>query len=102
MVRPCLCDTMNRVVLKPRVLSNVDEDLILATANQMVTLGLQAAGYNHINLGSRSCFHVVSLPNNAPDDCWALKNRSNTGDLVPDPAKFPDGAQRVTCKSLLL
>ncbi|KZW03455.1 glycoside hydrolase family 27 protein [Exidia glandulosa HHB12029] len=61
---------------------NVDEDLILQTANQMVALGLKDAGYNFINL----------------DDCWALKNRSDTGDLVPDPAKFPDGISGLVTK----
>lgn len=39
----------------------------METANLMVSLGLKDAGYNHVNL----------------DDCWAEKNRSSAGDLVP-------------------
>jgi alpha-galactosidase len=54
---------------------NVDEALILQTAQAMVSTGLQAAGYKFINL----------------DDCWAMKNRSAAGDLVPDPTKWPNG-----------
>lgn len=54
---------------------NVDEELIIATAHAMIDKGLLKAGYNHINL----------------DDCWALRERSEAGDIVPDPAKFPNG-----------
>src|SRR5579884_1422904 len=54
---------------------NVSESLIKATALAMHTNGMQAAGYQYVNI----------------DDCWLLKNRDSTGHLVPDPAKFPDG-----------
>jgi alpha-galactosidase len=54
---------------------NVNEDLIVETAELMVSLGLQKAGYEFINL----------------DDCWASKNRSDSGELVPDPTKWPNG-----------
>lgn len=46
----------------------------------MYDRGLAAAGYNAVN----------------SDDCWALRNRSDSGDLVPDPARFPQGWPAVT------
>ena len=36
---------------------------------------LQQSGYQYVNI----------------DDCWALPKRDAHGNLVPDPAKFPDG-----------
>ncbi|KAH8108621.1 glycoside hydrolase [Phellopilus nigrolimitatus] len=51
---------------------NIDQDLLITTANLMQSLGLQDAGYTHVNL----------------DDCWAEKNRSTAGDLVPGPFSF--------------
>ncbi|HXR69254.1 MAG TPA: glycoside hydrolase family 27 protein, partial [Actinocrinis sp.] len=54
---------------------NVSESLIKATALAMHNNGMQAAGYQYVNI----------------DDCWLLKNRNSAGQLVPDPAKFPDG-----------
>src|SRR5690348_1063264 len=54
---------------------NVSESLIEDTALAMHTNGMQAAGYQYVNI----------------DDCWLLKSRSADGHLVPDPAKFPDG-----------
>jgi hypothetical protein len=54
---------------------NVSESLIKDTALAMHTNGMQAAGYDYVNI----------------DDCWLLKSRSADGHLVPDPAKFPDG-----------
>ena len=41
----------------------------------MVSSGLSQKGYTYINI----------------DDCWPLKQRNSEGQLVPDPAKFPDG-----------
>ena len=54
---------------------NVSESLIEATALAMHNDGMQAAGYQYVNI----------------DDCWLLKSRNSAGQLVPDPAKFPDG-----------
>src|SRR3954452_13603540 len=54
---------------------NVSESLIKDTALAMHDNGMQAAGYQYVNI----------------DDCWLLKSRSADGHLVPDPAKFPDG-----------
>ncbi|KAH9478771.1 putative alpha-galactosidase B [Psilocybe cubensis] len=44
---------------------NIDENLLLTTAKLMKSLGLQAAGYNFVNI----------------DDCYAEKNRTASGDI---------------------
>src|SRR5882757_3233280 len=54
---------------------NVDEQLIKQTADFFVSSGLQAAGYQYVNI----------------DDCWLTHSRDANGNLVPDPVKFPDG-----------
>jgi alpha-galactosidase len=55
---------------------NVTEQLIKDTADIFIDRGLAAAGYRYINI----------------DDCWMTHERDpQTGRLVPDPAKFPDG-----------
>ncbi|KAF8551646.1 glycoside hydrolase family 27 protein [Imleria badia] len=52
---------------------NVNETLIIETAQYMKDYGLLDVGYNHVNL----------------DDCWASKNRSSTGEVLSDPTRFP-------------
>ncbi|CAE6456590.1 unnamed protein product [Rhizoctonia solani] len=59
---------------------DISEQLIIETATLMKKYGLQAAGYNYVNI----------------DDCWSLKNRSKTGELVADPVKFPTGIKNLT------
>ncbi|CUA71036.1 hypothetical protein RSOLAG22IIIB_04428 [Rhizoctonia solani] len=59
---------------------DISEQLIIETATLMKKYGLQAAGYNYVNI----------------DDCWSLKNRTKTGELVADPAKFPSGIKNLT------
>ncbi|WP_328471580.1 glycoside hydrolase family 27 protein [Streptomyces sp. NBC_00448] len=54
---------------------NVSESLIKSTALAMHTDGMQAAGYTYVNI----------------DDCWMTHSRDASGNLVPDPTKFPDG-----------
>ena len=54
---------------------NVSEQLVEQTAQYMVTSGMKAAGYQYVNI----------------DDCWSEMSRDANGNLVPDPAKFPDG-----------
>ncbi|HEY3867966.1 MAG TPA: glycoside hydrolase family 27 protein [Actinocrinis sp.] len=54
---------------------NTSEALIEQTADAMVANGMKAAGYDYVNI----------------DDCWQEKTRDANGDLVADPAKFPDG-----------
>ncbi len=58
---------------------NVDQDLVEQTADAMVANGMKAAGYQYVNI----------------DDCWALPQRDANGNLVPDPAKFPNGIAAV-------
>jgi alpha-galactosidase len=61
----------------------ISESVILAAANQFVSLGLKDAGYQYINI----------------DDCWASQNRdSSTNKIVPDPSKFPNGISGVANK----
>ena len=52
----------------------------LAQANATIKNGLDKSGYVYINI----------------DDCWSLRSRSSAGDLVPDPAKWPNGMKAVT------
>jgi hypothetical protein len=49
-------------------------------AQAMHDRGLAAAGYKNVN----------------SDDCWMLRNRSDSGELVPDPARFPHGWPAIT------
>lgn len=58
---------------------SVDQDLIEQTADAMVHNGMKAAGYQYVNI----------------DDCWALPQRDADSNLVPDPAKFPEGIKAV-------
>jgi alpha-galactosidase len=53
----------------------VSEQLVKDTADRMVANGMKDAGYQYVNI----------------DDCWMTHNRDSAGNLVPDPAKFPDG-----------
>jgi hypothetical protein len=61
---------------------DIDEDLILSTAQLLKKLGLQDAGYGHVNI----------------DDCYAEKNRSSTGALVADKVRFKGGMRTLTNK----
>ena len=55
--------------------TNINEVLIMETADTMVKNGMRDAGYTYIVI----------------DDCWSLRDRDADGSLVPDPAKFPSG-----------
>jgi alpha-galactosidase len=56
---------------------DINSTKILTAANELVSLGLKDAGYSYINI----------------DDCWSVKSgRDNvTGQIIPDPTKFPQG-----------
>ncbi|MFD0684566.1 glycoside hydrolase family 27 protein [Actinomadura fibrosa] len=58
---------------------NVSEQLVKQTALAMHNNGMQAAGYQYVNI----------------DDCWMSSARDAGGNLVADPAKFPDGIAAV-------
>ncbi|GKT95415.1 glycoside hydrolase family 27 protein [Colletotrichum tofieldiae] len=52
----------------------------LSTARSFVSRGLKDAGYTYVNI----------------DDCWSLKRRDSSGNLVPDPSKWPNGIKAVS------
>ena len=58
---------------------NVGASTIEQQADAMVNSGLKAAGYQYINI----------------DDCWSTKSRNGSGNLVPDPSKYPNGITAV-------
>ncbi len=53
---------------------NVSDTLIRGIADLMATNGMQAAGYQFINI----------------DDCWQV-SRDTNGVIMPDPTRFPNG-----------
>jgi alpha-galactosidase len=53
---------------------NVSDKLLREIADAIVTSGMQAAGYQYVNI----------------DDCWQV-SRDASGIIVADPAKFPSG-----------
>lgn len=59
---------------------NIDQDIMLQQASLMKSLGLQAAGYNYINI----------------DDCYAEKNRTASGDIQEDKIRFSRGMRNLT------
>jgi alpha-galactosidase len=54
---------------------DVNEQLIMDVADAFERDGYTEAGYEYIII----------------DDCWALRERDENGNLVPDPEKFPSG-----------
>ena len=53
-----------------------NDKVLLEVADAMEKSGMVAAGYKSLNI----------------DDCWPSRHRnSTTGEIVPDPKKFPDG-----------
>ena len=59
---------------------NIDEKLIMETADKMVSEGLLDAGYEYLVI----------------DDCWSLPMRDEKGRLVADPKKFPSGIKALS------
>lgn len=58
---------------------DIHEQLIREVADLFVSEGYKEAGYEYIVI----------------DDCWSLKERDADGNLVADPAKFPNGMKAV-------
>lgn len=54
---------------------NFNESVLRDVADAMVSSGMVAAGYTHLNI----------------DDGWPLRDRAPDGSLVPNPALFPSG-----------
>ncbi|RAL49166.1 hypothetical protein DM860_017196 [Cuscuta australis] len=69
---------------------DVDEKIIKAAADALVSTGLAKLGYRYVNI----------------DDCWAEINRDDKGNLVPKNSTFPSGikalAEYVHSKNLKL
>jgi alpha-galactosidase len=61
---------------------NINEALILETADILIETGLAKAGYRYVVI----------------DDCWALKERDGNGKLVSNPEKFPNGMKYIADK----
>ena len=59
--------------------ANINEQLIIESADAMVETGLLDAGYKYLVI----------------DDIWHLKERGADGRMVPDPEKFPRGMNYV-------
>ncbi len=60
--------------------TNISEELVKQTADIIVSTGMKDAGYTYIVL----------------DDGWMAMDRDSvTGDLIPDPKKFPNGMKTV-------
>lgn len=55
--------------------ANISADLIKQTVDILISSGMKDAGYTYV---------VV-------DDGWEALSRDSLGNLIPDPAKFPDG-----------
>ncbi|MDQ8199836.1 glycoside hydrolase family 27 protein [Pelagicoccus enzymogenes] len=62
--------------------SNINEQLVLDTAEAMKANGLLDAGYEYIVI----------------DDCWSMRERDADGNLVADPEKFPSGIKALADK----
>ncbi len=62
--------------------ANINEQLVIDTAEEMKANGMLDAGYEYIVI----------------DDCWALRERDANGNLVPDPEKFPSGIKDLADK----
>lgn len=58
---------------------NINEQLIMETADAMVAEGLLEKGYEYLVI----------------DDCWSLRERDEKERLVADPVKFPHGMKAV-------
>jgi len=54
---------------------SITDSITRGIADAMVSSGMQAVGYQYINI----------------DDCWSSKNRDSNGNLVADSSKFPSG-----------
>ncbi|WP_460053413.1 glycoside hydrolase family 27 protein [Spirochaeta dissipatitropha] len=55
--------------------SDITEQLIIESAEALVSSGLKDAGYKYVVI----------------DDCWSERERDESGRLVPDRIKFPNG-----------
>ncbi|PFH48961.1 glycoside hydrolase family 27 protein [Amanita thiersii Skay4041] len=59
---------------------DINETVILETAERMTSLGLKDLGYNYVNI----------------DDCYSEKKRDAAGDIVAHKERFPSGMKQLT------
>ncbi|KAF8634224.1 hypothetical protein AX15_000991 [Amanita polypyramis BW_CC] len=59
---------------------DINEHVVLTSANLMKSLGLADAGYNYVNI----------------DDCYSEKERDGSGNIVANKARFPSGMKNLT------
>ncbi|KAJ7067488.1 glycoside hydrolase family 27 protein [Mycena amicta] len=59
---------------------NINETVLLETAELVKSLGLADVGYTYVNV----------------DDCYSEKKRNEAGDIVADPKRFPNGMRALT------
>lgn len=60
--------------------ADISEQKLQLLADAMADLGLRDAGYRYLCI----------------DDCWAMPERNESGELVPIPDKFPNGLRHLT------
>ncbi|CAI5466688.1 unnamed protein product [Closterium sp. Yama58-4] len=58
---------------------NINEDIVKAAADKLVSSGLAALGYVYVNI----------------DDCWQADSRDSEGRLAPSPRYFPSGIKAI-------
>ncbi|KAK0464255.1 glycoside hydrolase family 27 protein [Desarmillaria tabescens] len=72
---PCMCcHTWNAYFC------NINETLVLESAQHLVSLGLADLGYEYVNI----------------DDCYSERNRSSSGDILASAERFPSGMRNLT------
>lgn len=82
----CLSQTNENLALTPpmgwnswnKFGCNVSEKLIMEMADAMVNTGMLKAGYNYLVI----------------DDCWQV-GRDSSGNIIPDPERFPGGMKKL-------
>lgn len=57
----------------------ISADLYLSMADKLVDLGLSDLGYKYVNI----------------DDCWSMRERSESGEILADPVRFPYGLKSI-------
>lgn len=74
-------------------LCDINEAKILKAADNLQSLGLQAAGYNYINSKLLSHPAKSSAHRYVVDGCWSVKDHRDpvTHQILPNMANFPSG-----------
>jgi alpha-galactosidase len=73
---------------------NINGSELLEVASALKSSGMLAAGYKSVNIvrGPRPAVRHARADRRCwQDDCWPLRERDASGNIVADPAKFPNG-----------